>query len=197
MRKGFAFAALAAGFALLISLLAGTPDESTGQRYQEAIQEYESSIPQAGVTLEPKPHKASNKDKAVLRIPVLGKDWVQPILAGVGDDVLDSGVLGRFPESTVPGGVGNYSLTGHRVTNGEPFRYLTMVEKGDRVYLDSAGMRYVYTIRKRFVVDFHDVSVLDSDGRKRLITLITCDSYTQHTDERFVVQGTLTGTETL
>lgn len=193
MRKVLAFAALITGLALLIGTLAGIDNVDTGQHRQELIEEYEISIPKPtlGSTISPKPHKASNSDKAVLRIPELGNKWVYPIVAGVSDSILDSGVLGRFPESTVPGGVGNYSLTAHRVTHGEPFRMLPEVDLGDDVVLDSGGVRYTYKVTKKWVVNYKDVSVLAPVEDKRLITLITCDSLS-HTDDRLIVRGFLT-----
>lgn len=198
VRKAIAYTLIALGLALMIGWMAGSGTPTTGSSRQEALTQYysEQSVLSAS-TLEPKVLVGDNTDKAVLRIPAFGKDWVQPIVAGASQDVLDSGVLGRFPESTVPGGVGNYSITGHRVTHGEPFRYLVDLKQGNRIHLDSGGVRYTYTVTKTFVVDEHEVWVLRPVENRKVITLITCDSYTQHTTDRFVVRGVLTETNYL
>ena len=196
IREFLAIAALVIGCYILVDTLAGT-DDGTGQRRQQEISEYQSE--QATVPsqiLSEKPVVGNNKDKAVIRIPVLGENYVQPVVAGVSDDVLDSGVLGRFPESTVPGGTGNYSVTGHRVTNGEPFRNLVRVSEGDLILLDSGGIQYTYKVTRTFVVNHQNIGILRPVGDDRIITLITCNSLAP-TDDRFVVRGVLTGTKSL
>lgn len=197
VRKVIAFAALAAGFALVIVWLAGTgSDSGTGQRRLEPVPQTTAPV-SPGETVKPKPvPEGNNSDKATLRIPALGEDWSEPILDGVGDDVLDSGVLGRFPESTVPGGEGNYSLAGHRVTHGEPFRDLPELDKGDELLLESGGVRYTYQVTDMFVVNHEDVSVLAPVNNLRIITLVTCNSLAP-TDDRLIVRGVLTGAKRL
>jgi sortase A len=196
VRKAISVALLVAGIILLLGTLGGIGDDSgTAQRRNDLLNEYNEQIVKVPGNIE-KPHVASNKDAAVLRIPELGNKWVYPIVDGVGEDVLDSGVLGRFPESTVPGGEGNYSLTAHRITHGEPFRNLPDVDKGDVVYLDSAGYRYTYRVTKMWSVNYRNVGVLRPVGNQKLITLITCDSLAP-TDDRYIVRGILISEEQL
>ena len=47
---------------------------------------------------------------------------------------------------TGPGGVGNYQVTGHRLSSTMPFRYLPRLTRGDRVHVESRGVRHVYRI---------------------------------------------------
>ena len=57
---------------------------------------------------------------AILRIPRLGDNFQVPIVEGVSLADLAEGV-GHYPDTALPGEVGNFSVAGHRATNGEPF----------------------------------------------------------------------------
>ena len=57
---------------------------------------------------------------AFLHIPRLGDDFSVPILEGVDLEFLAKGV-GHYPQTALPGRVGNFAVAGHRATNGEPF----------------------------------------------------------------------------
>jgi sortase A len=190
-KKVIAFILLLVGVVVLINTLGGTPEKDTAQRRQELLKEYKEAAPTPIPTKKAAPVEGNNTAPAVLRIPTLGNEWVYPIVPGVGDEVIDTGVIGRFPEATVPGGIGNYSIAAHRVTHGEPFRNLPEVDKGDVVRVESGGRRFEYTVDKIFSVHYTDISVLKPRGRQRIITLVTCDSLS-HTDERLIVQGHLT-----
>ena len=66
---------------------------------------------------------------ALLRIPRLGEDYRVPIVEGVSLEDLAAGV-GHYPDTALPGEVGNFSVAGHRATNGEPFAYLDQLRNG-------------------------------------------------------------------
>src|SRR3954451_12508197 len=81
--------------------------------------------------------------EALVRIPRFGKDYVVPVQAGLGDDVLAEG-FGHFPHSVAPGHVGNYAIAAHRVTHGEPLRHLPDLRPGDKVVVETRHRTYVY-----------------------------------------------------
>ncbi|MGH3327574.1 MAG: class E sortase [Streptomycetales bacterium] len=134
---------------------------------------------------------------ALIYIPRLGSDYVKPVLEGVSPGILDSGV-GHYPETTMPGKLGNFSVAGHRATNGEPFAYLDGVRPGDRVVVETGTTWYTYIIddprmyadpdhviqfnRGNIIVSPADVGVLSpvpykpaKEPEESLITLTTCN----------------------
>jgi sortase A len=146
---------------------------------------------------------------ALIRIPAFGKDYVVPVLEGVGDDELASG-YGHFPDAADPGEQGNYALAGHRVTHGEPLRDMPQLRPGDEVEVETRDAIYTYVLDtdpNNLIVTFRDVWVVDPlptnpDGGveprqrpgQRLITLTTC-SELFHTDNRMIAFGHLVDTE--
>ena len=145
---------------------------------------------------------------ALVRIPRFGDDYVMPVLDGVTDDNLASG-LAHFEDSAGPGQVGNYALAGHRITHGEPLRDLPELEPGDEVVVETRDTVYTYqldTDPEDLVVSFADTWVVaplpenpDPDGvqpatAQQLLTLTTCAELF-HTDDRMIAFGHLVATE--
>lgn len=128
--------------------------------------------------------------KAIIKVSSWGRDYVMPIENSVSQKTLDSGVVGHFPH-TGPLGVGNYALAGHVVTHGEPFAKLLDMTKGQTIEVDRGGRKFIFIVIDKFVVDYHNVSVLDY--KRRTLTLVTCASRLFHTDNRTVVVAKLRG----
>lgn len=138
---------------------------------------------------------------AVLRIPRFGDDAEFPIVEGVEDEELTSGV-GHFKESERPGQIGNFAIAGHRITRGQPFLDFPKIRKGDKVYITTRTHEYTYVLDMNGTdkeVDFTDTSVIDANPlapgtppQLPMITLTTC-AEVFHTDERSVVFGHLVG----
>jgi sortase A len=136
---------------------------------------------------------------ARVHIPRLGRNWVRPIVEGVGPMDLAKGV-GHYPTTALPGGVGNFALAGHRATHGEPFRSLDRLRRGDAVVIETRDAWYVYAVDVSRIVLPTQVDVVAPVPGKpsvrptaRLLTLSTCHprwaSY-----QRLIVHGHLTGT---
>ncbi|MGH3425322.1 MAG: class E sortase, partial [Nocardioidaceae bacterium] len=149
---------------------------------------------------------ASGEAMALLRVPRFGKKYEVPIVKGIGEDDLASGV-GWFPKTARPGQIGNFALAGHRVTHGEPFHDFPELRKGDKVVVETRTHVYTYRLRDNGTdrtLDFSQTWVLDSvpvppgggapdpkaKPSKAMITLVTC-SELFHTDNRSVVFGDL------
>lgn len=118
---------------------------------------------------------------ALLRIPALGDNYRVPIVEGVSLDALAQGV-GHYPETALPGQIGNFSVAGHRATNGEPFAYLDQVDVGDDVFVETGTTWYTYEVTKEYIVEPTQVGVIlpvpNEPGavpRRRLMTLTTCN----------------------
>jgi sortase A len=136
---------------------------------------------------------------ALLRIPRFGRHYEMPILVGVSEGDLASGV-GWFRDTARPGRVGNFVLAAHRVTHGEPFHDFLKLRKGDEVIVETRRDVYTYRLRDNGtdrVVDFSQTWVLDpvpghpdASPTRATLTLLTCAELF-HTDERSVVFGDL------
>lgn len=148
---------------------------------------------------------------AVLRVPRFGKDFEVPIVAGVDESALTSGV-GWFPDTQRPGQIGNFAVAGHRITNGQPFSDFPELRAGDKVEVETRTHVYTYKLQNSgtdLTVNFTDIWVVqpvpekakESKNQKSsakpteaLLTLTTC-SELFHTDNRSVVFGTLVDTK--
>ena len=136
---------------------------------------------------------------ALMYLPALGDHWNRPVIQGVTLADLARGV-GHYPQTAMPGQVGNFAVAGHRATNGEPFAHLDRVGLGDAVVVRTERAWFVYRVTGTSIVAPTDVSVIDAipsrpgaSPSRALITLTTCSprwaSY-----YRLIVHGVLVGT---
>lgn len=139
---------------------------------------------------------------ALLRIPAFGDDYEVPILWGIDDATLERGV-GMYPSSVQPGEIGNFSMAGHRVTRGEPFRRLLELGIGDEIVVETRDAIYTYAIDTtptELTVQDTESWVLDQVPGKpdqapteAIITLTTCQDLFRSPD-RSVAFGHLIST---
>ncbi len=146
------------------------------------------------------PRPTYAKGFALLYIPQINdKVWRLPIIQGVGLDVLAEGA-GHYPNTALPGQIGNFALAAHRATHNEPFRDIDALKPGDKVYVETKTGWYTYVLDKYKIVKPTDTWVIDPVPGKpnatptiAQITLTTCNprwaSY-----ERWIWWGHLTGT---
>jgi sortase A len=131
----------------------------------------------------------------LLYIPRLRDDvWGVPVLHGVSTEQLDRGV-GHFPGAAMPGGVGNFSLAGHRTSNGQPFSGIDELAPGDAVHVRTMDAWLTYVLVRDDVVGPRDTWVLDDSPvgglpGSRVITLVTCTPR-YSTKQRWVWWGVL------
>ncbi|KAB1142678.1 class E sortase [Streptomyces luteolifulvus] len=82
---------------------------------------------------------------AILTIPRL--HLRVPVAEGIGKpSVLDKGYVGHYPGTQQPGRAGNFALAGHRNTQGEPFRYINRLARGDTVQVETKSAVYTYAV---------------------------------------------------
>jgi sortase A len=137
-----------------------------------------------------------------LYVPRFGQDYVVPVTEGVGKaDVLDKGEAGHYPETVLPGGLGNFSLAAHRTTYGKPFHLIADMQAGDAIVVQTEDTWYVYEATESLVVLPHQVEVIAPvpgtlpgaempEPTERFITLTTCHPMFS-ARERYIVHGTL------
>jgi sortase A len=92
---------------------------------------------------------------------------------------------------TGPGGVGNYQVTGHRLSSTAPFRYLPRLRDGARILVDVGERRFVYRVVATRETSFRSARSLREQraavpGRpgatptRAMITLSTCATLEDH-----------------
>ncbi len=95
-----------------------------------------------------------------------------------------------------PGGVGNYQVTGHRLSSTMPFRHLPRLDRGEEVRVDAGELRYVYRIVATRWTSFRSPRSLREqraavpgrpgvDPRRAMITLSTCATLEDHAAGNF------------
>lgn len=96
--------------------------------------------------------------------------------------VLNSGAVGHYGDTQLPGAPGNVGLAAHRNTHGEPFRYLDQLAVGDTVRIGTPGADYLYVLDRELPQTSADnYAVLDPipaqggyRGVGQYLTLTTC-----------------------
>jgi sortase A len=81
----------------------------------------------------------------IIRIPRFGPSYAWAVVEGVRLEDLARGP-GHYPESAMPGEVGNFAVAGHRATHGEPFAQFEALRVGDEVVVETATQWFTYTI---------------------------------------------------
>ena len=97
---------------------------------------------------------------AIMEIPSI--KLKQPVVEGITEDVIKY-FLGKFPESTMPGEVGNFAVAGHRVSDfTDAFINLYKVKPGDNVIVTTKDGKYTYEVEESFIVEPEQVEVLEN-----------------------------------
>src|SRR5690348_3022290 len=81
------------------------------------------------------------KPMALLRIPKLGRDYEYAVVEGVDAEALKKGP-GHYPDSALPGQVGNFVVSGHRTTYAAPFNEIDELERDDEIVVEAGGTTY-------------------------------------------------------
>ena len=167
----------------------------TSNKQNELIEAFESQIADAKneESSEPVSLEAINgyTPIAIMEIPSI--KLKQPVVDGITEDVIKY-FIGRFPNSAMPGEVGNFAVAGHRVSDfTDAFINLYKVKVGDKVIVTTKDGVYTYEVDSSFIVDPDQVEVLDESDYEK-ITLITC---TIGSKRRVIVTGKLIERENL
>lgn len=124
-----------------------------------------------------------------IRIVIPKLEIDAPVVPGTDWEALKQGA-GHYLGSAYPGERGNMVITAHNDIFGELFRYLELLEPGDKFTVaDALEREYEYVVRTKRIVEPNEVSVLNSSPEP-LATLITCHPYLIDS-HRLVVQAEL------
>lgn len=137
---------------------------------------------------------------ATLYVPRFGDDYEVPIRSGIDKrTILDTGNIGHYPETAMPGGVGNFSLAAHRTTYSKPFNQIAELEPGDPIIVRTDDTWYVYEATESLIVMPSQVEVIAPvpgllpgeeipELTERYITLTSCHPMFS-AKERFITHG--------
>lgn len=149
------------------------------------------------------PAPASGETFASILVPRFGSDYEVTVAEGVGKkEILDTGAIGHYPGTALPGALGNFAVAGHRTTYGKPLNKVAELVVGDSIVVRTQDTWYVYEVTDSLIVMPDEVEVIApvpglASGEpvpeltERFITLTTCHPMFS-ARERFIVHGTLT-----
>jgi len=126
---------------------------------------------------------ASATQFGAMLVPAWGPDYYVPIAEGVSlGAVLNVGKLGHYPETQMPGEVGNFALAAHRTTKGGSLHRIHELKLGDHIYVETASGWYQYSFRNLEYVRPTGIGVLDpvpqdpsATPAEQYITLTSCN----------------------
>jgi sortase A len=172
---------ITAGLVLLLFVayeLWGTGAYTSGQQDQLSKQLDKQWNTKRTVTTSEKVHLGQGM--ALIRIPRLGKNYHYVVIEGVTVADLRKGP-GHYPGTALPGGIGNFVVSGHRTTYAAPFNRVDELRDGDKILVDTQDKQYIYQVTGEKVVMPTQVDVTEpvpfhagARPTKHLITLTTC-----------------------
>jgi sortase A len=107
---------------------------------------------------------------AIISIPSIGVEHA--VVQGVRRADLRKGP-GHYPNTPLPGELGNAAIAGHRTTYGAPFGRLDELRPGNLIQIRTATGEYRYSVTETIIVRPTELSVLDATPTATL-TLTTC-----------------------
>ena len=125
----------------------------------------------AAVVLAPTPQPGD--PVAHLQIASIDLDLI--VVEGVGRTELQQGP-GHFPETPMPGQLGNSAIAGHRTTFGAPFYDIDHLQARDDIVVTTTTGRFVYVVTGQQIVKPSDYSsvIPTVDPTKATLTLTSC-----------------------
>jgi sortase A len=143
------------------------PIESTPQDTVAA-----TTVPDSVAAAAALPQIAEGDPIARIEMPRIGVDKI--VVAGVEKDDLKKGP-GHYPETPLPGQLGNSAIAGHRTTFGQPFFDVDKLDNGDEIIVTTLTGRYVYRVTGQQIVSPSDYQVIaTTDPTRATLTLTSC-----------------------
>ncbi|MFZ4584339.1 MAG: class E sortase [Acidimicrobiia bacterium] len=122
----------------------------------------------------------------IIKIPKIGVDQV--VINGTTRDDLRKGP-GHYPETPLPGQLGNSAIAGHRTTYGAPFFDLDQLGAGDQIIVQTVTGKYTYAVRETGVVNPNQVEIVANTPGSAQLTLTTCNPKYSAAERLFVKAG--------
>ncbi|MCL1870867.1 MAG: class E sortase [Promicromonosporaceae bacterium] len=107
------------------------------------------------------PQPAFGQVFAQLYVPRFGPTYVSPIAGGVDrEQILDRLGIGHYPDTAMPGELGNFATAGHRTTFGKPYNLIADLQDGDALVVRTRTTWYVYRVVSHEIVYPWQVEVI-------------------------------------
>jgi LPXTG-site transpeptidase (sortase) family protein len=125
-----------------------------------------------------------------IEIPKLGMKYM--VGEGIDNPVLAKGP-GHYPQTALPGELGNAALAGHRTVRGRPafFYRLNELQLGDEIRIGYQDRTLSFAVEKVYLTTPYDLAVLSPTATPSL-TLTTCDPPGSD-EQRLIVTARLIG----
>ena len=131
-------------------------------------------------------------------IPRFVSAWSRTIVQGTQLRELNTGGLGHYTETGMPGALGNFAIAGHRAGYGDPLGDIDKLQAGDAIIVRTEDYWYVYEFTSSELVLPNQVEVLypvphdaSATPTQRLITMTTCHPRLQNPTHRWIAYGEL------
>jgi sortase A len=146
----------------------------------------DSSAPVEPPTIQPMVEEGDPIGR--IEMPTIGVDNI--VVAGVEKSDLKKGP-GHYPETPLPGQLGNAAIAGHRTTYGQPFFNVDKLRNGDEIVVTTVDGRFVYRVTGQQIVSPSNYEVVATlDPTKATLTLTSCHpKYTAR--ERIIITSEL------
>jgi sortase A len=139
-------------------------------------------------TLPPAPRpSAEGEVEGTINIPNIGVNWA--FVEGVSRDDLKKGP-GHYPDTPMPGTLGNAAIAGHRTTYGAPFGNIDQLRPGDPIIIQTIAGKFTYAMTAQLIVKPTDVHVVDNTPGEAQLTLTSCNPKFS-ASQRIVVKAAL------
>lgn len=124
---------------------------------------------------------AETKVWGTLHVPAFDRPEF-PLAEGVSlEQVLNVKGAGHYPQTALPGELGNVAIAGHRNTYGRVFEDIARLEAGDPIVVETADVFYVYEVTETLIVQPEDVEVIAPtpgqpgvEPTEQMLTLTAC-----------------------
>ncbi|WP_379158713.1 class D sortase [Paenibacillus sp. sgz5001063] len=168
-----------------------SPQSDLSKQYAEVTQllTEESSESQVEATEPPSAEiQLGGKITGIIRIDKINLKL--PILEGATKANMKHAAA-HMKETAAIGQVGNAAIAAHRSrTAGRLFNRLNEVEIGDTISVQTSEQDYRYVVYDISIVEPTDISVLNGQGKDKILTLITCDPLVNPT-HRLIIHAKL------
>ncbi|MDO5708333.1 MAG: class D sortase [Andreesenia angusta] len=149
------------------------------ENFEKSIEEYKE---------EPEENKRlvnlneEGEEIAIIEVPSI--DLKSVITQGTSNQNLRY-YLGHFMNTRMPGEPGNFCIAGHNSNlYNEILNNIHLVKESDLIKITTKDEEYNYYVKEKRIVEPNDVSVLEDDGDRKLMTIVTC---TDKGNKRLVV----------
>ncbi|MCI9888453.1 class E sortase [Micrococcales bacterium 31B] len=131
----------------------------------------------------------------IMWIPRFGENGI-PLAEGTDTKtVLDEGEAGHYPDTAMPGEVGNFATAAHRSSYAKPYHLIADLQEGDPIVVETKDAYYVYKYTSYEIVSPADTAVLlpvprqpEATATDRLLTLTACHPM-YSLRERYIAYG--------